>query len=289
MANTSSHYITVDGNRLDTYAYNIVTKTGWDLGQSARGGNQEVPGLDGTLWTPNKRESEGRFALSMWVQGADVNNIVATDTYEKYRQNLDLLRALFGQRHRLMTIQHYLGATVGTRECQAEITEAWDPEVTGLGQIGTFTVLFNIPGVYWRDTADQNYDLVNATTGQKTVTTFLGATANMRELQLVFDGPWTNPSVVDDASGHNLTLTGTLAAGTQWMVDTVAHTSRTGTGIAFTSTGTQAMLSTTRSGAHTPGLFGITPSGSSAPTVTLGGSGLTSASRFRIRGRRKFR
>lgn len=289
MANTSSHQITVDGNRLDTYAYNIVTKTGWDLSQTARGGNQEVPGLDGALWTPNKRESEGRFALKMWVQGSDVDNAVAADPYQKYRQNMDFLKWLFGKRASLLTVQHFLGSTLGTRECQAEVTEAWDPEITGIGQIGSFTVLFNIPSVYWRDTADLNVDLTSATVGQKTLTAFAGGTATTRELQIVFDGPWTNPSIVDDATGHVLTYTGTIASGTQWMVDTVAHTSKTGTGIAFTSTGTQAMLTTTRSGAHTPALFGITANGSSAPTVTLGGTATGAGSRFRIRGRRKYR
>lgn len=289
MANTSSHPITVDGTRLDTYAWNIITKTGWDLGTSARGANQEVPGLDGALWVPNKRESEGRMAIKMWVQGADANLNYATDQYEKYRQNMDVLRQLFGKRSSLLTVQINLGSTLGTRECLAEVVEAWDPELTGIGQIGTFTVLLKIPGAYWRDTADQNYDLTSATVGQKTLTAFAGATANMRELQLVIDGPWTNPSITDDGSGHVLTYTGTLAAGTQWMVDTVAHTSRTGTGIAFTTTGTQAMLSTSRSGAHTPGLFGITPAGAVAPTVTLGGTATGAGSRVRIRGRRKYR
>lgn len=289
MANTSSHQITVDGNRLDTYAYNIITKTGWDLGQSARGANQEVPGLDGALWTPNKRESEGRFALKMWAQGSDVNNAIGTDPYQTYRQNMDFLKWLFGKRSNLLTIQHFLGSTLGTRECYAEVIEAWDPEVTGIGQIGSFTVMFNLPYVYWRDTADQNVDLTSVTTGQKTLTALAGATANMRELTLVFDGPWTNPSIVDDATGHTLSWTGTLAAGSQWNVDTVAHTSKTGTSIAFTSGGTQAMLSTTRTGAHSPGLFGVTPQGPTAPTVTLGGTALTSASRFRLRARRKYR
>lgn len=289
MVNTSSHPITVEGTRLDTLAWNIRVKTGWDLGQSARGGNVEVPGGDGELWVPNKREGAGRFSLAMWVMGADANGNVATDGYEAYRQNLDQLRWLFGKRHKLLTVQHTLGATIGTRECLAEVTQSWDPEVKSLGRYGEFTVLFAIPGSYWRDTADLNYDLNPATTGQKTLTTFLGATANMRDLTLVFDGPWNGPSVTDDATGHVLTGP-TLASGSQWNVDCAAFTSKTGTGIAFTSGGTQAMLSTTRSGAHAPGLFGITPAGPGvSPTITLGGSGLTGVSRFRIRGRRKFR
>lgn len=288
MTTTSSHPITVEGTRLDTYAYNIAVKTGWDLGQSARGGNIEIPGADGTIWTPNKRESEGRLSLKMWVMGSDVNGVWNADGYEQYRQNLDVLRTLFGKRHKLLTVQHTIGATVGTRECLAEVVGTWDPEVTGMGRIGRFAVLFNIPGSYWRDTADLNYDLNPATTGSKSLAAFAGSTANMRDLILVFDGPWTNPSVTDDATGHIITGP-TIASGTQWNVDTTAYTSKTGAGIAFTSGGTQAMLSTTRSGAHAPGLFGITPAGSVAPTVTLGGSGLTGVSRFRIRGRRKYR
>jgi hypothetical protein len=289
MVNTSSHPITVEGVRLDTLAWNIEVKTGWDLGQSARGGNSEVPGMDGEIWTPNKREAAGRIGLQMWVQGADANGVVATDRYEAYRQNLDTLRFLFGKRHKLLTVQHTIGSTVGTRECLAEVVEAFDPTVTGMGQIGRFNVLLRVPGVYWRDTADLTYDLNPATTGQKTLTAFAGATANMRDGILVFDGPWTNPSVIDDATGHVLQLNATVASGSQWNVDCAAFTSKTGAGIAFTSGGTQAMLSTTRSGAHAPGLFGVTPAGSVAPTVTLGGSGLTAASRFRFRARRKYR
>lgn len=288
MANTSSHPITVEGVRLDTFAWNIETKTGWDLGQSARGGNVEIPGMDGELWTPNKRESAGRFAVSMWVMGSDANGNVAADKYELYRQNLDSLKAIFGKRHKLLTVQHVLGSTIGTRECLAEVVDAYDPAVAAQGLIGRFTVMLRIPGTFWRDTADLNYDLNPATTGQKTLSAFAGATANMRELTLVFDGPWTSPTVTDDATGHVI-LGPTLASGSQWNVDTVAHTSKTGTGIAFTAGGTQAMLQTSRSGAFAPGLFGITPAGSSAPTVTLGGSGLTGVSRFRIRGRRKYR
>lgn len=289
MVNTSSHPITVEGVRLDTLAWNIEVKTGWDLGQSARGGNSEVPGRDGEIWTPNKREAAGRMVLSMWVMGSDAGGVPATDGYELYRQNLDTLKWLFGKRHKLLTIQHVIGATVGTRECLAEVVDAFDPEVTGLGRIGRFKVLCKIPDVYWRDTADLNIDINPATTGQKTLTALAGATANMRDGIFVFDGPWTNPSITDDASGHVLSLTGTVASGSQWNVDASALTSRTGVGIAFTTGGTQAMLSTSRSGAHSPGLFGITPNGATAPTVTLGGSGLSGVSRFRARLRRKYR
>lgn len=290
MANTSTHPITVDGVRLDTYAWNIEVKSGWDLGQAARGANSEVPGRDGEIWTPNKREAAGRFALQMWVMGSDANGVWNADGYEQYRQNLDQLRWLFGKRYKLLTIQHTLGATLGTRECLAEVVAAWDPTVTGMGRIGRFSVLFNIVDSYWRDTADLNIDLASVTTGQKTLTAFLGATANMRDGILVFDGPWTNPSITDDATGHVLSLTGTVASGSQWNVDCAAFTSKTGTSIAFTSGGTQAMLTTTRSGAHAPGLFGVTPAAPGvAPTVTLAGSGLTSASRFRFRARRKYR
>jgi len=289
MATTSTHAVTVEGVRLDTLAYNIETKTGWDLGQTARGSNSEVPGKDGELWTPNKREAAGRFALQMWVAGTDVDGVPGSDGYMTFRQNLDMLRTIFGKRHKLLTVTLAYGGTVGTREFLGEVVQAYDPTMLGSGRAGRFTVLFNVPDVYWRDTADQNYDLTNATVGQKTLTAFAGATANMRDLIVVFDGPWTNPSIVDDATGHTLSYSGTIGSGTQWNVDTTAHTSRTGSSIAFTANGTQAMLATSRSGAHAPGLFGLTPNGSTAPTVTIGGSGTSTGSRVRIRGRRKYR
>lgn len=288
MVNTSSHAVAVDGVRLDTLAWNIEVKTGWDLGQSARGSNASVAGVDGELWVANKRDSAGRFVLSMWANGTDADGVAASDTYEKYRQNMDQLRVLFGKRHGLLDVRHTLGSTLGTRQALCEVIQAIDPDVNRQG-FGKFSVLFSILGAYWQDTVDQNYDLNPATAGVKSVTQFAGATAPMRDLQIVFDGPWTSPVITDTLTGH--TLSGpTIAAGTQWMVDTTAHTSKTGAGIAFTSGGTQALTTTTRSGAHSPGLFALSPAaGAGTPQITLAGSGLTAASRVRIRGRRKYR
>lgn len=290
MVTTSTHPITVDGTRLDTLAWNISVKSGWDLGTPVRGGNAVVPGVDGELWTPNKRDGAGRMVLSMWVNGTDADGVppAGGDLYQQYRQNLDQLRSLFGKRHALLDVRHVLGSTLGTRQALCEVAQAIDPEVNRFG-FGTFSVLLNIVGAFWQDTADQNYDLTGATAGVKNVTQFAGATAPMRDLQIVFDGPWTSPGVVDTLTGHYLRGP-TLAAGTQWMIDTSAFTSRTGTGIAFTSGGTQALTNTLYAGAHAPGLFALSPAAlAGTPQVTLEGSGLTGASRFRIRGRRKYR
>lgn len=288
MVNTSTHPITVDGTRLDTLAYNVEVKSGFDLGTSARGANATVAGVDGELWTPNKRDSAGRMTIAMWVNGTDVDGVSASDTYERYRQNMDTLRALFGKRHALLDVRQTLGSTLGTRQALCEVLQAIDPDVNRQG-FGKFSVLLNIVGAFWQDTADQNYDLNPATTGVKSVTQFAGATAPMRDLQIVFDGPWTSPSITDTLTGHVLTGP-TIAAGSQWMVDTTQHTSRTGVGIAFTTGGAQALTSTTRTGAHTPGLFALSPAAAAGtPQITLGGTGLTAASRLRIRGRRKYR
>lgn len=290
MVNTSTHPITVDGVRLDTLAWNIKVKSGMDLGTSARGSNSVVPGVDGELWSPNKRDNAGRVALKMWVNGTDADGAppAGGDTYQQYRLNLDQLRVLFGKRHALLDVRQTLGGTIGTRQALCEVVQSIDPDVNRQGY-GEFDVVLSIVGAFWQDTADQNYDLNPATTGVKSVTQFAGATAPMRDLQIVFDGPWTSPTITDTLTGHVLSGP-TLAAGTQWMVDTTAHTSRTGTGIAFTTGGTQALTNTTRSGAHTPGLFALSPAaGAGTPQITLGGSGLTAASRIRIRGRRKYR
>jgi len=288
VVNTSSHPITVDGTRLDTLAYNIEVKSGFDLGTTGRGSNATVPGIDGALWAPNKRETTGRMALAMWVNGTDVDGVTAGDPYEKYRQNMDILRVLFGKRHALLDIRQTLGSTIGTRQALCEVLQAIDPDVNRQG-FGRFSVLLEILGAFWQDTADQNYDLNPATTGVKSVTQFAGATAPMRDLQIVLDGPWTSPTVTDTLTGHVLTGA-TIAAGSQWMIDTTAHTSRTGVGIAFTTGGAQALTTTTRVGAHAPGLFALSPAAAAGtPQITLGGSGLTAASRIRIRGRRKYR
>lgn len=289
MTNTSSHPVTVDGVRLDNLAYNITTKQGFDISIGARGSNFVVPGRDGELWVPYKRENPGRMVLQMWVRGANEDGAIPKDQYELYRSNLDKLRLLFGVRDHLLDIRQYLGANLGWRRWWGEVVEEWVPSLQG-ETLGYFSVGINLPGTFGEDTQIRKWRATS--TGTKLAGPFNGSTAPLRDCWIRFQGPWVNPSIRDEIGQHDLALSYNLAAGETWVVNPRYHSSVVGTNLGYVSGGagtTNVLSLTTRSGSHTPLLFGLTPSVKSPPKVTIGGSGLSSSSWVEIAGTRKYR
>lgn len=287
---TSLIPVTVDGVRLDSYAYNISTKSGRDYLPSVRGSNAEAPGRHGSLYIPGKKFDDGRFLLQMWVIGANTDGTISTNALDEYRQNMDLLKRLFGKRHALLDVQatDSLGAV---RQAYCEVLAAIDPEVVGTNPLGRFTVELKIPGVFWRDTTDTNYDSgaggVNSTSTTVNNTNHAGATGIMEDLIIVVDGPATNPKVIDNATGHYVQLNEALPSGSQWNIDTSTWSSKVGVGIAFTTSGTDKTAVTSYSGQHSPRYFAMTPDATSIP-IGWTCTGPSSATRLRIRGRKKY-
>ena len=99
MTNTSLWPITVDGVRLDTYAWNIRTREGRDYSAQLKTTNIDSPLEDGEVWVPGKKYGPGRLILQMWVGGCDANGQIPADRdmYYVYRKNLDALRRLFSK------------------------------------------------------------------------------------------------------------------------------------------------------------------------------------------------
>lgn len=293
MTNTSRWPVTVDGVRLDTYAWNIRTRAGRDLTAQVKTANIDVPSLDGELWVPGKKVGPGRLVLKMWVQGCDANGAVPADqdTYWQYRQNLDALRLMFGVRHRQLLVQQTIRTSPAViREALCEVTAVIDPEtVVPSVYAAEMTVELSVPGAWWQDPVDTDWDsggsLVSAAV--QNLTSFAGATAPMNEGYLVLDGPATNPVWTDQPSGHFVALDRALLTGEQWVVDMTNWTSKIGTGIAFTANGTSVASQTRYGGYHAPRMFGLTPLLPN-PRVTVTFTAGSSATRARIRARRKF-
>lgn len=294
MVNTSKYPITVDGVRLDTYAYNVSTRAGRDIGSGAQGAN--IPSLlDGESWVSNKKAPAGKAYLRMWVSGTDVDGNNTADDYYTYRTNLDMLKRMFAVRNRLLDVREQLdisGAHI--RQALAEVTAAIEPEmVASSPYTSTFNVELNIPGGFWQDVADTNYDSVTLLPGGIPTNTdvnlpaFALATAPMRDLYVVVDGPATNPKIIDNRNGHYIQLNAAVANGSQWVVNTSLWTSKTGVGIAFTQSGTDQYDITEFAGGHAPSMFGITadPLG---PQIRIEGSGFGAATRLRVRGKLKY-
>ena len=89
MTNTSAIPITVDGIRLDTYAYNVAGLEGRLHVPGVRGANPVVPGRHGSLYVPDKTFEDNEFVLNMWVIGADVNGGIPTTDMTEFRKNIE--------------------------------------------------------------------------------------------------------------------------------------------------------------------------------------------------------
>lgn len=288
---TSQYPVTLDGTRLDTMAYNIETKDGRDLGPGLQGEDISTGMRDGDIFVPNKKAAPGRVVLKMWVTGTDDNGLVDADSYWLYRQNLDKLKRMFNVSHRLLDLREQLD-TAGAHIRQALCTTSAmiDPSMlVNFPYTAKFAVELKIMAGFWQDLADSNYDsniglLANTDID---LPAFALATAPMRDMWVVLDGPATNPKIIDNRSGHYALLNGAIGNGIQWVVDTTSWTSRTGAGIAFTNGGNDQYANTEFAGSHSPSIFGVTadPLG---PQIRIEGSGFGANTRLRLRGKLKY-
>lgn len=293
MVNTSSYPITIDGVRLDTYAWNVSTKVGRDASPGKKGANFDTGNVDGELWIPNKKANAGLFALKMWVGGTDEDGVVPSgDDYWKYTENLDSLKRMFNVSGRLIDVRQSL-KNDGTKIRQAlcEVTDIISPEMLAAYPYTTeFTVGLKIPGSFWQDVAESNFDSaigLVANTNHTLPAPWPAATAPMRDLYVVLDGPATNPKLIDNRNGHYVMYNGILPNGQQWVVNTVTYSSKVGVGIAFTDTGTDVYEQTVYAGGHAPKMFGM-EADSPGPQVRIEGSGFGANTRLRIRGKIKY-
>lgn len=296
MVNTSKWPVTVDGTRLDSLAWNIETRSGRDFMPGIPGADIDTEMRDGTLWVPNKNYGPGRIVLSMWVGGTDEDGAVPVDNddYKKYILNLDKLKRMFGVQHRLLDVrQQFDIAGTMIRQSLCNVGTVLTPEMFAVyPYTAKFVVELNVPGAFSQDVADSNYD--SQAVGQfpgglpanTTITLpdpFPAATAPMRKMYVVLDGPATNPKIIDPRNGHSIQYNGVVANGSQWVVNTTEWTSKVGIGIAFTQNGTDVFAQTVAQGGHMPvALFGITADPAGAQ-VRIEGSGFTAATRLRLR------
>ena len=294
MTNTSQFPATFDGVRLDTLAYNIETISGEDLIPGVRSNDIALPGRHGSVPILGKKFDNSRYIQSMWVNGCNVDGTLPPVLRRnEFRKNLDTLKALFGKRNALITVLADIGD--GTkREAFAQCLSTVDFSVSGVNPLGRFVVELDIPAVFWRDTADVDFDSLTGVTTSFAVNlaTYAGATGIMEDLYIVIDGPCNAPKLIDNATGHYVQYTGNLTAGQQWVVNTTLWTSKVGAGIAFTQSGTDQTAATVFSGQHTPRYFAVSPvptSQATGPQLTFTNTGSSSAAtRVRVRGRRKF-
>lgn len=283
--NQSTHPVTVNGSRLDTYAHNIETKQGWVATPGLRGKNPVPAGRHGSLWYPGRKREDGRMLLNMWASSFGINEetLFGTDKYRAWRQNMDRLLALFDSTYALLDVRQDLGSG-NLRQALCEVSGGFDPEMFG-NIYGRFTVELGIPDAFWQDVAVSVWDSVagaGAAGVNLQVTPLAGMTAPLTDLVLRLTGPTTNaPKIIDVRTGHFVQLNEPLADGAFWTVDGAAFTSSVG--------GASRTTLTTSSGVHLPYLFALSPAALlGTPVIRLEAAGAGLATQLQVTGRRKY-
>ena len=131
--------VTVNGAPLDTWAYDVTTRTGWHSSPGVRGVSVEAAHVDGVL-VPDRRTplEPGQIALSMWVRGR---------TWAEYVANLDSLKAIFSTQRGPVAVTMDVGDWQ-VRTCQARTVASWAPSHKSPLH-AEFTVVMEIPAGVW--------------------------------------------------------------------------------------------------------------------------------------------
>lgn len=106
MTNTTETFWDVDGESLQTYAFNIVTLGGdRETPPPTRGENITIPYMPGSMWVPKIPDSRV-VTLGMWVIGANEDGTQPTDADARrtYDQNWRHLRRLLWTPRRQFTL-----------------------------------------------------------------------------------------------------------------------------------------------------------------------------------------
>ena len=172
--------ITVDGVRLDSVAYSVTTRNGWQSTPGLRAASVEAAHVDGVLVPDRAAPLEpGQIALSMFVRGSD---------WPEYVYNLDTLKRLFSTPRGTVEVTMDTGDQV--RVCQARTVASWQPEhINPLH--ARFTVIMEIPSGVWTTAryAVQRASIVGA---NKPVRVVCGdPTAKVTDAQVLIHKPAT--------------------------------------------------------------------------------------------------
>lgn len=294
----SSNPITVNGQRLDTYAFNIETKTGWASSPATRGSNAVVPGRSGSIVQKNKTRQDGEFSLRMWISSdtssptAPEPNLSPDTRYLRWRENYDRLLSIFDSTYGLLDVrQTYPGGRV--RQAICEMNGATDPAMFG-SLYGRVSIVLSIPGVYWRDLGVVGDASVSggaaALNGNVNMAVFAGMTAPLDNAILEVNGPTTNPRFTDTRTGHYVELRRELPANSTWRLDCGTMRSTYNPTAAFDPAAAVSVTADTVAvGAHLPRLFTVSPPlvYGGAPEVRVTSTN-TAGGVARIMGRRHF-
>lgn len=289
----SAFPITVDGVSLDSVAWNVDVKTRqWAASRTA---DVVIVGTDGVVASLNDDLDATLYTLSMWVLGTDATGVVpaGSTAMAQCRANLDALSFVFRKRWSLLNIVEVVDNAGTTRQAYGKVVDAIAPDVKAGGS-ARFVVNLLLPDGMWQDPNTSDWSQTGVVSGNTyEVTSLQGASESIADGVVLVTGPATNPQVTDYVSGSYCRLNTTLTAGQQWRLNAATWSTRYGTGLTLSSAdsaGTDGQPVTVSGGA-TARLLRMVPqlsSGVRRVSLTVSGSGFTSATALAVRARRKF-
>ncbi|MEU6789965.1 hypothetical protein ABZ912_63230 [Nonomuraea angiospora] len=187
----------------------------------ARAVRVSVTGRAGELPIVGLDHEATSFSLTFVVTGATPAG--ADGGFPQMETNLEALTALLGVRNRLMVMRYQAGPIV--RVADVTVTAASEPEINTGAARARFSVVVEVPGVYWRDEAVTAW-AGNANASDQVITTLAGSTAPITDALIRVTGPATNITVKDVASQGAVGLltsgSNSLTAGQRLLIDAAA-------------------------------------------------------------------
>lgn len=278
----------IDGVSLRGQGFGAATRTGRYGIPARRGENLVLPGSSGASFVANKPFEVGSGALALWAIGATTDgagkiSIPASFNLQRqaFENNVASLSRLFTRPHRLSTIRA-AQPDGSIRRALVEWKEWSEPEVQAGGTRAEWNITYEIPSVWWEDeTATTQTSAVGAALPKTfDLTSFTGMTGILEDAVLTVQGSITNPRITDLETGMWVQYTGVVAAGSSWVVDVGAFTSKVG--------GTAVLANTTHKGSYKFLPIANCYGSSNTPRLQLTGSSGGTATSLSITAKRKW-
>lgn len=254
-----------------------------------------VPGRAGELPVTGLDHEATSFALVFTVTSATPSG--ADGGYQQMETNLEALGALLGVRHRLMSLRYQAGAIV--RVADVTITAASEPEIRTGAARAKFTVIVEVPGVYWRDETITTWQGASNASNQP-ITILAGSTAPITDALLRVTGPATNITVRDVATQGAIGLltsgSNSITASERLLIDAAAMRAAvvtTDTWDLATGADKTGVISVFGPGSasrwiHLTPAMAVGDPFSRAVLISCAATGTTAASKLEVRARRSY-
>ena len=224
MSNSTIEFWDVDGQSLNTFAFNITSIGGDRLAPPPlRGANLAIPYAPGRRFLPKIVDSR-TITLGFWVQGTDEDGFVPTNGAQaaQFDTNFRKLRALLWQPDRefILTKRFYVNGVLKTASAKAQFASGLIPSMTGRAR-GIFTVdiLLADPFFY------SDYVVTTLVNGAQNVT--IDGDYSTHAILFTINGSRTNIKVKNNTNNIDVTYQSALNSGDKADLDVLAYTSTT--------------------------------------------------------------